>query len=96
MNTQENVTIINVTAQRRAIAELVARYNLAFTVDEVEARMTDAAERSLYMVVTEARKEYYISTMGFRVEVEQLTETLIRVDYLIAGSVLFRRLKDNG
>lgn len=93
MTEQANVTIVNRAEHRRAIAEIVARYNPNFTAEQVEARMTEHAELALYAVVTEARKDYNIGTMGYRVEVEQVTDTLILVDYLVEASVLFCHLK---
>lgn len=92
MTEQANVTIINRAAHRRAIAEIVGRYNPSFSVEQVDARIAEAAEMALYEVVTEARKDCSIGTMGFRVEVEQVTDTLIVVDYLVEASVLFAHM----
>lgn len=93
MTEQANVTIVNRAEQRKAIAEIVARYNPNFSTEQVEASMIEHAKHALYAVVTEARKDYSVSVMGYRVEVEQVTDTLILVDYLVEGSVLFWRLK---
>ena len=93
MSEQANVTIVNRAEQRKAIAEIVARYNTKFSAEEVEASMIEHAERGLYAVVTEARKDYRIGTMGYRVEVEQVMDTLIVVNYLVEGSALFWHLK---
>lgn len=93
MTEQANVTIVNRAEQRKAIAEIIARYNTKFSAEEIEASMIEHAKLALYAVVTEAQKDYSIGTMGYRVEVEQLTDTLILVDYLVEGSVLFWHLK---
>ncbi len=95
MSEHANVTIMNRAEHRRAIAEIVGRYNPNFSVEQVEASMAEHAERALYAVVSEAQKDYSVSTMGYRVEVEQVTDTLIVVDYLVEASVLFCHLKDN-
>ena len=93
MTEQANVTIVNRAEHRKAIAQIVGRYNPNFSAEQVEASMIEHAERALYAVVTEAQKDYSISTMGYRIEVEQVTDTLILVDYLAEASVLFCHLK---
>ena len=87
-------TIVNSVAQRHEIAKIVAQHNPSFTVEEIESSMAEAAADAIKKIESGERTGYYIATMGWRVEASVLSGTVVRVDYLIEGSVLFSHLNE--
>lgn len=85
-------TIYNSVAQCHAIAEIVAQHNPRFTLEYIESSMTKAAADCIKQIESGECTEYNIATMGWRVEASVLSDTVVRVDYLIEGSVLFWHL----
>ena len=96
MNTTTTI-VVNKAVIRRAIAEIVARYNsTGIDAETVDSKMAKYAEAMLPEVVSGAKKSSYAETLGFRVEVERLTKRMVVVNYMVNGSVLFCKLTENG